>query len=266
MKIQAIINEIKSSKSGVMSIILKDASRYAANAKDEMVWAGTLFTKAYAERQEGDEVITTGNKETNISAVRRVLKSLVGKGQVQVRLMNSLWIEGEIEPDTNTIQAMQDLAGYINAADEWPADVEDIIEQNGWVSDCGTEWGVCHNGDEKVIVNENGEAIVVPVEKNTIHLYLINMHEAYMAAEQGVVAVRNLPTDTINYKHEVFEESDVELPTGFTIEKTQGDGEEIFNGDEGADMITELINGKYVTSLVTSNGIVTIKVWNHKSN
>ena len=40
---------------------------------------------------------------------------------------------------------MQDLADYINAADEWPADVEDIIERNGWVSDCGTKFGVFHS-------------------------------------------------------------------------------------------------------------------------
>lgn len=56
---------------------------------------------------------------------------------------------------------MQDLADYINAADEWPADVEDIIERNGWVSDCGTEFGVCHNDREKVIINDEGKAVAV---------------------------------------------------------------------------------------------------------
>ena len=56
---------------------------------------------------------------------------------------------------------MQDLADYINAADEWPADVEDIIERNGWVSDCGTKFGVCHNDREKVIINYEGKAVAV---------------------------------------------------------------------------------------------------------
>lgn len=56
---------------------------------------------------------------------------------------------------------MQDLADYINAADEWPADVEDIIQRNGWVSDCGTEFGVCHNDREKVIINDEGKAVTV---------------------------------------------------------------------------------------------------------
>lgn len=97
MKTKDVLNEIRTSRAGVMSIILKDASRYTANAKDEMVWAGTLFTKKYADRQEGDEVITTGNKETNLSAVERVLTSLIGKGEVQVRLMNGNWLTGEIQ-------------------------------------------------------------------------------------------------------------------------------------------------------------------------
>ena len=46
--------------------------------------------------QEGDEVIQTGNKETNLSEVKRVLTYLVGKGLVQVRLLNANWMEGEV--------------------------------------------------------------------------------------------------------------------------------------------------------------------------
>lgn len=97
MKTSEIINEIRNSKVGVMSIILKDASRYASNAKDEMVWAGTLFTKKEVDYQEGDEVIMTGNKQTNLTAIERVLTSLIGKGKVEIRLMNAKWIECEIE-------------------------------------------------------------------------------------------------------------------------------------------------------------------------
>lgn len=97
MKIQDIINEIRNAQAGIISIVLRDASRYAKNAKGEMTWAGTLFTKKYANRQKGDEVIQTGNKETNLSEVERTLRSLIGKGEVQVRLMNMNWLEGEIE-------------------------------------------------------------------------------------------------------------------------------------------------------------------------
>lgn len=97
MKIQEVINEIRNNEVGVMSIVLADASRYAKNAKGEMTYAGTLFTKKYANRQNGDEVIATGNKETNLSEVERTLTALIGKGEVQVRLMNGNWMTGEVE-------------------------------------------------------------------------------------------------------------------------------------------------------------------------
>ena len=59
------------------------------------------------------------------------------------------------------ITTMQELADYINAKDEWPLEVEDIIEANGWINDCGTDWGICHNDKEKVVVNDDGKAEVV---------------------------------------------------------------------------------------------------------
>ena len=59
------------------------------------------------------------------------------------------------------VYKMEDLANYINKADEWPTDVEDIIERNGWVSDCGTEFGVCHDGKNKVVMDDNGQAKVI---------------------------------------------------------------------------------------------------------
>ena len=95
MKIQEVINEIRNSQSGVMSIIAKEALRYST--AEEETWNGTLFTKKYVNRQPGDEVIQTGNKETNLSEVKRVLEYLVGKGLVQVRLRNAVWMEGEVE-------------------------------------------------------------------------------------------------------------------------------------------------------------------------
>jgi hypothetical protein len=59
---------------------------------------------------------------------------------------------------------MQDVADYYNETDciDVPA-LEAMIETNGWVSDCHEEWGVCHSDTEKVIINDNGEAVVVNV-------------------------------------------------------------------------------------------------------
>lgn len=94
-------------------------------------------------------------------------------------------------------------------------------------------------------------------------LYLINQYEAQMASECGINVVRNEPKDTRYYKAEILQEADVELPEGYTI-KDMGDGRtEIFFGSEGVDMVTEQSEaGVYVTSLISSDGIVDIKTWN----
>lgn len=94
-----------------------------------------------------------------------------------------------------------------------------------------------------------------------IKLYLINQYEAYQAAELGITAVRELPNETQYYKHEVLAETDVELPKGFKVAKTNGDSTEIFFGNEDAAMITVRDDDHYVTSLVTSKGITDIKEW-----
>lgn len=97
IKIADVIETIRKNEVGVMSIVLEDASRYAANAKGELTCTGTLFTKKYAERQPGDEVIQTGNKETNLSAVERQLRTFMGKGNVYVKLLNpNLSMYGEV--------------------------------------------------------------------------------------------------------------------------------------------------------------------------
>ena len=97
MKIKDVISEINSSKTGVRAIKLMDASRYAANATGVMTFNGTLYTKMYATRRKGDEVIQTGNKVTNLTEVERTLRSLVGKGDAIVWLTNGAIMNGEVE-------------------------------------------------------------------------------------------------------------------------------------------------------------------------
>lgn len=58
------------------------------------------------------------------------------------------------------INTLQQLADFINANDEWKLETERIIEANGWISDCGTAYGICHIGNEFVEFNEKGEATV----------------------------------------------------------------------------------------------------------
>ena len=60
------------------------------------------------------------------------------------------------------ITTLDQLANYINESNDWQLDVEDIIEQNGWHSDCGDTYGVCHDDKgNKVVINEQGDAEVI---------------------------------------------------------------------------------------------------------
>lgn len=61
-------------------------------------------------------------------------------------------------------ETMQDVADYYNETDciDVPA-LEAMIEANGWVSDCHEEWGVCHSDTEKVVINDDGEAVVISI-------------------------------------------------------------------------------------------------------
>lgn len=62
----------------------------------------------------------------------------------------------------NNINTLEQLAEYINNNSEWPLDVEDIIERNGWISDCSEALGVCHDANgNRVVINEQGEVVVI---------------------------------------------------------------------------------------------------------
>lgn len=56
---------------------------------------------------------------------------------------------------------MQDIANYYNECEDVnTSKLEGMIEEAGFISDCDTEWGICHNDTEKVIIDDNGKAIV----------------------------------------------------------------------------------------------------------
>lgn len=60
-------------------------------------------------------------------------------------------------------ETMQDIADYYNESDILGPELDTMIEDNGWVNDCDTERGICHNESEKVIVNDNGKAVVMSI-------------------------------------------------------------------------------------------------------
>ena len=80
-----------------------------------------------------------------------------------IKEKNLEWAACEIDSvEIPVADTMQDVADYYNetvCVDV--ASMEAMIEANGWVSDCATEWGICHNDTEKVVINDNGEAVVV---------------------------------------------------------------------------------------------------------
>ena len=62
------------------------------------------------------------------------------------------------------IETLEDLAELINESEEWPMDANRAIRDNGWMDDTDTERGVCHTATEKVVIDDDGVAVVVPNE------------------------------------------------------------------------------------------------------
>ena len=82
------------------------------------------------------------------------------KGNITAYLRTLISREMPSQTNMKKICTLAQLAEYINEADEWPLDVEDIIEENDWVSDTHLINGVCHNEKEKVVFGENSKVYV----------------------------------------------------------------------------------------------------------
>lgn len=62
----------------------------------------------------------------------------------------------------NNIKTLKDLAEFINQNKYWVWNIENIIQRNGWISDCGEAFGICHDSNgNRVVINEIGEAVVI---------------------------------------------------------------------------------------------------------
>ena len=82
-----------------------------------------------------------------------------------IKEKNLEWASCEIDcVEIPVADTMQDVADYYNESDCIDVNaLETMIETNGWVSDCGSDYGICHSDTEKVVVNDNGEAEVVSI-------------------------------------------------------------------------------------------------------
>lgn len=67
-----------------------------------------------------------------------------------------------VSVDVPFAETLQDVADYYN---ENPyvdvAELERMIEDAGFVSDCDSDWYLCHKDNERVMLQDNGEAVVV---------------------------------------------------------------------------------------------------------
>jgi hypothetical protein len=104
----------------------------------------------------------------NIDMTREEAEEVKADFEQVIKEKNLEWASADIiEVEVEVADTMQDIADYYNECDVLDtAALERMIEDNGWVSDCATEWGICHNDTEKVVINDNGEAVVVPMEAN----------------------------------------------------------------------------------------------------
>ena len=59
------------------------------------------------------------------------------------------------------ITTLEQLAAFINAADEWPLEVADIIRSNGWEDLTADGGNICASPEGLVYINDNGEAVVL---------------------------------------------------------------------------------------------------------
>lgn len=94
-----------------------------------------------------------------------------------------------------------------------------------------------------------------------VKLYLVNQYSAYQIGEQGIYASLDAPKDTLDYKSEILEETEVELPEGITCEPDRTGCLQFWKNDEHVPLYTEYKNGHHVTSFVACGGKVKLVKW-----
>ena len=60
------------------------------------------------------------------------------------------------------IKTLDEFANIINEADEWKAEFNEIINANGWEDQTGEQWGICSDGKERLVFNDEAQAVIVP--------------------------------------------------------------------------------------------------------
>ena len=59
------------------------------------------------------------------------------------------------------MKTLNELCEFINSAEEWSPEMNEIISANGWKDETGETYGICSNGKERLQFNEKGFAEIV---------------------------------------------------------------------------------------------------------
>jgi len=123
---------------------------------------GGLCDPILMEKDEAEELLNDLNEY--------VCEEYIGSNDDENELAHNSFERGgwgfsieEFPMPGDEVETLEELAEYYNDSDDYPLDLEDIIERNGWVSDTGTEFGICHDDTRRVVVNERGIAEVLDV-------------------------------------------------------------------------------------------------------
>lgn len=97
------------------------------------------------------------------------------------------------------MKTLEELRDFINDHEDWSLTVNDIIESNGWIDDCGDTYGICHDEKRKLEFNSNMEAeIVITNDRERIGAQLRELRESKGMTQQKLADMVGRQKSTIS--------------------------------------------------------------------
>lgn len=128
------------------------------------------------------------------------------------------------------ISKLSEFCEYLNSCEEWPIEANKIIEANDWIDLTGTEFEVCSDFSDKIIINDDGTySVVSDKEKEHINIAVLRHH--------NIVATFNADSFAV--------ENDEELDGVF--EKLEGGYDVYYKDDEEFQDLAERLDGNIDT-------------------
>lgn len=97
------------------------------------------------------------------------------------------------------MKTLEELRDFINNHEDWSLTVNDIIESNGWIDDCGDTYGICHENNRRLQFNSNIEAeIVVTNDRERIGSQIKAIREKKGLTQQKLADMSGKQKSTIS--------------------------------------------------------------------